>query len=44
MRALLAALMLALTVTMIGCAPKEEAPAEGGEAAPAAEAPAEGGN
>lgn len=43
MRALLAALMLALTVTMIGCAPKEEAPADGGET-PAAEAPAEGGN
>ncbi len=40
MRALLAALMLALTIGIAGCQPKDEAPAEG--AAPAAEAPAEG--
>jgi len=42
MRALLAALMLALTIGIAGCQPKEEAPAADGAAAPAAEKPADG--
>jgi hypothetical protein len=41
MRALIAALLLAVTIGIAGCQPKEEA-ATGDTAAPAAEKPAEG--